>query len=52
MNKTSLSKNDIYLFRVPKEREKNNYRFLIGFLVHIFHFKNAHYNNINRSFKA
>jgi len=26
---------------LTKEREKNNYRFLIGYLVHIFHFENA-----------
>ena len=25
---------------------------MIGYLVHIFHFENAHYININRSFKA
>jgi len=26
---------------MAKKREKNNYRFLIGYLVHIFHFENA-----------
>jgi len=29
------------LIPLIKEREKNNYRFLIGYLVHLFHFENA-----------
>ena len=35
-----------------KECEKNNLRLLIGYLVHIFHFKNVHYININHTFKV
>jgi hypothetical protein len=27
-------------------------RFLTVYLVHIFHFENAHYINLNRTFKA
>ena len=35
-----------------KEREQNKCRFLRGYLVLIFYFENAHYININRTFKA
>jgi len=35
-----------------KECETNNLRLLIGYLVHIFHFKNVHYININHTFKV
>ena len=41
-----------YFLNPNKECETNNLRLLIGYLVHIFHFENAHYININRSFKA
>ena len=34
------------------ECETNNLRLLIGYLVHIFHFKNVHYININHTFKV
>ncbi|MGK0366603.1 MAG: hypothetical protein ACI85O_003678, partial [Saprospiraceae bacterium] len=45
---------------MPKEREINKPRLLTGYFVlpdknagqAIFHFKNAHYLNINRTFKA
>jgi hypothetical protein len=37
---------------VFKEREINNLTFLRGYFVLIFHFENAHYININRSFKV
>ena len=30
----------------------NKLRFLIGYLVHIFNFKNVHYININHTFKV
>ncbi len=36
----------------PKEREVNNLTFLRGYFALIFHFENAHYININRSFKV
>lgn len=32
--------------------ETNNLRFLKGYLVHIFHFKNVHYINITHIFKV
>ena len=35
-----------------KEREINKPRLLTGYFVLIFHFENAHYININRTFKA
>ena len=35
-----------------KEREVNNLTFLGGYFGLIFHFENAHYININRSFKV
>ena len=47
-----LSRSDSYFFRVTKECETNNLRLLIGYLVHIFHFKNVHYININHTFKV
>jgi len=45
----NLDDNDLIAI---KECETNNLRLLIGYFVHIFHFKNVHYININHTFKV